>query len=466
MSKLYQQAFQYASEFLAQANHVPIQVSDDARQNLHHLDVDLTDQGMASDTVLYELNQWVSPATMKMGSPRFFGFVIGGAYPVSVAANWLGTAWDQNTGLEKITPAVALLEKVSARWMLDILGLPAESATAFVTGATVANFTALAAARNQVFKAAGWDVEADGLIGAPDLNIIISEEAHPTVRKSLAMLGLGRNRVIKVATDDEGRIDMAQFPTIKDNTLIITQAGNINSGAFDPIAAICDLAAGKNAWVHVDGAFGLWAMASAKHKYLGHGIEKADSWATDAHKWLNVPYDSGLAFVKNHQALKSAMAITASYLPSENASRNPSDYTPELSRRARGIDVYAVLRHLGKAGVEELIDRCCACARRFADGFREAGFEVMNDVVLNQVVVCFGSESTNLAILDAVQKEGTCWVGQTIWRDRLAMRISVCNWQTDFMAVDQSAAIIIQTAQQILNKQPLPFEANNSIPTK
>jgi glutamate/tyrosine decarboxylase-like PLP-dependent enzyme len=245
-------------------------------------------------------------------------------------------------------------------------------------------------------------------------------------------------------------MDMAQFPEIHDNTIIITQAGNINSGAFDPIGEICELAADQNAWVHVDGAFGLWAMATDQYRHLGAGLERADSWATDAHKWLNVPYDSGLAFVKNHHALKAAMAITASYLPSENAGRNPSDYTPELSRRARGIDVYAVLRHLGAEGVAELVDRCCACAKRFADLLNEAGFEVMNDVVLNQVVVCFGDEATNLAVLDAVQKDGTTWIGQTIWQDRLAARISVCNWQTDFAAVDQSFKVIDEIAQKII----------------
>lgn len=450
MTELYQQAFKYATEFLNTANELPIQVSDDARKDLHHLDIDLPKQGMDSIHVIGEMNKWVRPATMKMGSPRFFGFVIGGAYPVSVASSWLGTAWDQNTGLEKTTPAVAMLEKVSARWMLDILGLPSQSATAFVTGATVANFTALAAARNQVFTTAGWDVEADGLIGAPELHIVISEESHPTVYKSLAMLGLGRNRVIKVPTDNQGRMDMSQFPEIKDNTIIITQAGNINSGAFDPIGEICKLAHAKNAWVHVDGAFGLWAMASTKLKHLGVGLEQADSWATDAHKWLNVPYDSGLAFVKNEHALKAAMAITASYLPTENAGRNPSDYTPELSRRARGIDVYAVLRHLGKSGVEELVDRCCACAQHFAGLFIESGFEVMNDVVLNQVVVCFGSEKLNLATMEAIQNEGTCWVGQTIWKDRLAMRISVCNWQTDVAEVERSFAVIYKIANKLV----------------
>ena len=452
MTELYSQAFKYATDFLNQANELPIQVSDQARNDLVNLAVPLPERGLDSMQVINELNTWVTPATMKMGSPRFFGFVIGGAYPVSVASNWLSVAWDQNTGLEKTTPAVAVLEKISAAWMLKLLNLPEQSATAFVTGATVANFTALAAARNQVFSQAGWDVESNGLIGAPALQIIVSEESHPTVYKSLAMLGLGRERVIKVATDEQGRMKLSSMPQIEDNAIIITQAGNINSGAVDPVGEICDLVKGQNVWVHVDGAFGLWALASPEKKHLALGVEKADSWATDAHKWLNVPYDSGLAFVKNKNALKAAMAITASYLPTENADRNPSDYTPELSRKARGVDIYAVLRHLGSQGVAELIDRCCACACRFATELSAAGYEIMNDVVLNQVVVSFGSDDVNLKILDDIQKEGTCWVGQTFWKGRLAMRISVCNWQTDFEAVDRSLTVIKQLAARVLSK--------------
>lgn len=447
MSDLLNKTNIIAQQYLATANQEKIQVSDENRQRLSELDFELQNGQVDANEVIEKMNALVSPATMKMTSSKFFGFVIGGSYPVSIASNWLTTVWDQNTGLEQTTPGTAEVEKISARWMLEILGLPKQSATAFVTGATVANFTALAAARNLVFKNAGWDVESDGLIGAPDLHIIISEQSHPTVYKSLAMLGLGRNRVTKVATDDQGRIDMAKFPEIKDNTIIITQAGNINSGACDPISDICDLAKSKNAWVHVDGAFGLWAKASKKYQHLLTGYEKADSWATDAHKWLNVPYDSGLAFVKHEDALKAAMAITASYLPTEGAGRNPSDYTPELSRRARGVDIYAVLHHLGKSGVEELVDRCCECAKQFAQGFTDAGYEIMNDVILNQVVINFGSEEANLAIMDAVQKEGTCWVGQTVWKDITAMRISVSNWQTNQQDVEDSLAVILSIAE-------------------
>ncbi|MFK8012921.1 MAG: aspartate aminotransferase family protein [Marinicellaceae bacterium] len=447
MKKLLNKTTKIARKYLKSMNSEKIQVSDVDREKLSGLDFELQNNKVDASEVIDKMNALISPATMKMTSSKFFGFVIGGSYPVSIASNWLTTVWDQNSGLEKTTPATAAVEKISSRWMLEILGLPPESATAFVTGATVANFTALAAARNLIFKNAGWDVESDGLIGAPDLHIIISEESHPTVYKSLAMLGLGRNRVTKVMTDDQGRIDMNHFPEIKDNTIIITQAGNINSGACDPISSICDLAKHKNAWVHVDGAFGLWAKASKKYQYLLDGYEKADSWATDAHKWLNVPYDSGLAFVKNEHALKAAMAITASYLPTENAGRNPSDYTPELSRKARGIDIYAVLHHLGKSGVEELIERCCACAKQFAQGFSEAGYEVMNDVVLNQVVINFGSEKANIKIMEAVQQEGTCWVGQTHWKGITAMRISVCNWQTNQEDVEESLSVILSIAK-------------------
>jgi len=453
MKNLLNRTTNIAHAYLEKMNHEKIQVSDENRGRLTSLDFELQSERVEASEVIEKLNDLVSPATMKMTSSKFFGFVIGGSYPVSIASNWLTTVWDQNTGLEKTTPATAEVEKISSRWMLEILGLPKQSATAFVTGATVANFTALAAARNQVFKDAGWDVESDGLIGAPELHIIISEESHPTVYKSLAMLGLGRNRVTKVKTDDQGRISMKDFPDIKDNTIIITQAGNINSGACDPIAEICDLVADKNAWVHVDGAFGLWAKASKKHQYLLKGYEKADSWATDAHKWLNVPYDSGLAFVKHEHALKAAMAITASYLPTENAGRNPSDYTPELSRRARGVDIYAVLHHLGKSGVEELIDRCCACAKQFSIGFSKAGYEVMNDVVLNQVVINFGSDDANVAIMDAVQKDGTCWVGQTVWKGITLMRISVCNWQTNQQDVEESLSVILSFANEYFGQE-------------
>lgn len=406
----------------------------------------LPDAGTDDREVLAMLDRLGSPATVAMTGPRYFGFVIGGSLPVTVATNWLSTAWDQNVGMHEVTPATSTLERVAMNWMIELFGLPADTAASFVTGATVANFTGLAAARNRVFADIGWNVEADGLIGAPPVTIIVSEEAHPTVFKSLGMLGFGRNRVVRAAVDSQGRIDANRFPAIDGPTIICTQAGNVNTGAFDPVGDICDLAKPKGAWVHVDGAFGLWAAASPDKAHLCSGFSDADSWATDAHKWLNVPYDSGVAFVRDAASLQSAMAIKADYLMTETEYRNPSDFTPELSRRARGVDVWAALKSLGRQGVAEMIDRCCSNARRFAVGLKAAGHDVLNDVVLNQVLVSFGDDATNRSIIKRIQEDGTCWCGVTVWQQKTAMRISVCNWSTTEEDVDRSLEAIIAIA--------------------
>ena len=406
------------------------------------------ESGTEAESVLAMLDEIGSPATVAMTSPRYFGFVIGGSLPVTVASNWLSTAWDQNVGMHEVTPAASILEQVSMAWMKQLFGLPEEAAAAFVTGATVANFTALAAARNRICNRLGWDVEADGLIGAPPVPVIVSEETHPTVFKSLGMLGFGRNRVVRAPVDTQGRIDVKRFPRLSSPAIVCVQAGNVNSGAFDPVREICQKVKEHNGWVHVDGAFGLWAAASPRFAHLCEGIALADSWATDAHKWLNVPYDSGIAFVRNAAALKSAMSIKAEYLPTESEFRNPSDYTPELSRRARGVDVWAALKTLGRDGVAEMVDRCCDNAQRFAAGLSKAGFEVLNDVVLNQVLVSFGSAERTERVIRAIQDDGTCWCGITVWQDRTAMRISVCNWATTAADIDRSLAAVERAARQ------------------
>jgi len=405
-------------------------------------------EGTDDEAVLAMLDEVGSPATMSMAGPRFFGFVIGGSLPVTVATNWITTAWDQNVGMHEITPATSTLERVAMDWMLELFGLPEDAAASFVTGATVANFTCLAAARNRVYSDIGWNVEADGLIGAPPVTVIVSEETHPTVFKSLGLLGFGRNRVVRAPVDEQGRIDLGRFPNISGPTIICTQAGNVNTGAFDPVGEICAIAKPKGAWVHVDSAFGLWAAASPDRSHLCSGFAAADSWATDAHKWLNVPYDSGVAFVRDAVALKSAMAITAEYLMTDTEFRNPSDFTPELSRRARGVDVWAALKSLGRTGLAEMIDRCCSNARRFAVGFQEAGFDVLNEVVLNQVLVSFGDDATNRRIIDEIQEEGTCWCGVTVWQGKTAMRISVSNWSTTEDDVDRSLEVIVAIANR------------------
>lgn len=391
---------------------------------------------------LRELDELGSPATLGMNGGRFFGFVIGAALPVSIASNWLTTAWDQNAALHASSPGVAAFESVALDWLLDLLQLPATAGGAFVTGATMANFSALAAARHALLKREGWNVEADGLFGAPPLTVVIGEEAHPTLLKSLGMLGLGRKRVVRVPVDGQGRMHAECLPALHGPTILCTQAGNVNTGAFDPFEPLVAAARAHGAWVHVDGAFGLWAAASPAHAHLVRGLGGADSWATDAHKWLNVPYDSGLALVRDAHALRAAMAITADYLPTESEFRNPSDYTPELSRRARGVDVWAALRTLGRGGVAALVERCCAHARRFAEELAAMGCPVLNEVVLNQVLVSFGDADTTRRVIAALQREGTLLAGPTVWQGRTAMRLSVSSWATSDDDVTRSLAAI------------------------
>jgi len=396
---------------------------------------------------LAELDAIGSPATMAMAGPRFFGFVIGGALPVTVASNWLSVAWDQNTGLHAPSPGTATLERIALDWLVDLFGMPKGTGGGFVTGATTANFTALAAARNAVLARAGWNVEAEGLFGAPPITVIIGDEAHPTLLKSLGMLGLGRNRVVRVPVDAQGRMRADALPRIAGPTIVCAQAGNVNSGAFDPFPAIVAHAHANDAWVHVDAAFGLWALASAQYAHLAAGLIDADSWATDAHKWLNVPYDSGIAFVRDPAPLRAAMAITAEYLPTEGAARNPSDYTPELSRKARGVDVWAALRTLGRRGIAEMIERCCAHAQRFARELAAAGCIVHNDVVLNQVVVSFGDAARTRSVIAAIQDEGTLWCGPTVWQGHTAARLSVSSWATTDDDVTKCVAAIMRAAR-------------------
>lgn len=422
----------------------------EAVTRLAELDTPLPHAPTDATAVLAQLDEIVGPATMAMAGPRFFGFVIGGALPATVAANWLATAWDQNTALAAATPGVAQLEVVALGWMKDILGLPASTEGAFVTGATMANFTALAAARHQVLTRAGWPVEADGLFGAPPITVIVGEEVHPTLSKALGLLGLGRRRVVQVPVDSQGRMRADRLPHIAGPTILCVQAGNLNTGAFDPLADICPAARAAGAWVHVDGAFGLWARASAQLAPLATGIEHADSWATDAHKWLNVPYDSGIAFVREPGVLPAAMAISADYLPAGDGARNPADYTPELSRRARGVEIWAALASLGRSGVAEIFERNCRAARRFATGLAAAGYEILNDVVLNQVLVSFGEPAVTERIVQAVQNDGTCWCGRTVWQRRTAMRISVCSWATTDADVELSLAAILRVAKAVI----------------
>jgi glutamate/tyrosine decarboxylase-like PLP-dependent enzyme len=420
--------------------------SKEAVAGLSAFDVPLQDESTAAESVLQQLDEVGSPATMAMAGPRFFGFVIGGSLPVAVAANWLATAWDQNTGLYNSTPGTAKIEQVALQWLLDVLQLPPACAGAFVTGTTVAHITALAAARHAVLERAGWNVEADGLFGAPPSTVITSAESHPTLYKALGVVGLGRNRVVKIPTDSQGRMRADALPRLEGPTIVCAQAGNVNTGSCDPIGELCELASDAGAWVHVDGAFGLWARVAPSRAYLVEGIEKADSWATDCHKWLNVPYDSGVAFVRDGDALRRSMAISAEYLPSMTAERNPSDFTPELSRRARGVEVWAALRSLGRSGLAEIVERHCRQAQRFAEGLEAGGCEILNDVVLNQVLVSFGEPEVTRRIIHEIQLDGTCWAGETVWQGHTAMRISVISWATKDTDVERSIDAILRIA--------------------
>lgn len=439
-----QRAIKYREEIIERS----VAPSTKAIARLTEFDLPFPDNPVNPEQVIKMLDEIGSPATIGISGGRFFGFVIGGSLPASVAAGWLSTAWDQNAGLFVGSPVGVVLEEVCLKWLIQIFDLPSESGGAFVTGATMANFTALSAARHSILKNIGWDVEAKGLFNAPLVTVIVSEESHPTLFRGLGLLGLGRERVIRVPVDNQGRMDLNNFPRVNGPTIVCTQAGNVNTGSFDPIKEICEIAHASNAWVHVDGAFGLWASAVPSKRYLTEGINLADSWATDAHKWLNVPYDSGLAFVKDSESLRSAMSLTAAYLP-QGDHREPSQFSPELSRRSRGIEVWAALYSLGRSGLADLIDRTCKHANIFAEGLNAAGFEILNDIVINQVLVSFGSPEETNKVIKEIQNDGTCWCGGTVWQGKTAMRISICSWATTAEDVNKSLKAMIRIANKV-----------------
>jgi glutamate/tyrosine decarboxylase-like PLP-dependent enzyme len=411
----------------------------------------LGDDGCDPAAVLALLDDIGSPSTVASTGGRYFGFVTGGTLPAALAANWLAGAWDQNAALYALSPVAAKVEEIALDWLRDVLRLPPSCGAGFVTGATMANFTGLAAARHALLERAGWNVEENGLFGAPSITVVAGAEAHVSLLKALSLLGLGRARVNTVPTDDQGRMIAEALPPLDDRTIVCIQAGNVNTGAFDPAEEICSHAHTAGAWVHVDGAFGLWAAAAPARAELVRGFTQADSWATDCHKWLNVPYDSGLAFVREPEYLRAAMAMNAAYLQTSDA-REPALYTPEASRRARGIEIWAALRSLGRRGLAEMIEQNCRLAARFAEGLRQAGYQILNEVRLNQVIASFGDAAATRRVIAAVQNEGTCWCGGTEWHGQAAMRISVSCWATTEDDVDRSLAAIIKMADETRRK--------------
>lgn len=409
----------------------------------------------ASDplTVLRQLAANADPGIVASAGPRYFGFVTGGAVPVTVGADWLASAWDQNACLNVTSPAVAAIEDIVAGWLLEILGLPRSASVGFVTGCHMANFTGLAAARHEVLRRAGWNVEAQGLQRAPRVRVVAGGEVHISAVGALRYLGFGTEEIEIVPADGQGRMRADALAAVLAGnnapTIVCAQAGNVSTGASDPIDAIVAIAHAHGAWVHVDGAFGLWAAAVPELRSQVHGIEQADSWATDAHKWLNVPYDSGLAIVAEPAPHRAAMSMKASYLQrGADEERSGMDWAPESSRRARVLPLYALIRTLGRDGIADLVRRNCALARRMAERLSHApGVAILNDVVLNQVLVQFTDDDTTRQVIARVQAEGTCWAGGAIWQDHQVMRISVSNWSTTEADIDRSAAAILRCFQ-------------------
>lgn len=437
-----------AKEYLDGIDTRSVFPSKQSIDGLKKLNVPLQDDSIDPTQVLHELHEIGSPATVASAGKKYFGFVIGGSLPAALAANLLAGVWDQNAGLEVASPVSSYLEDVCQKWLVELLNLPSETAVGFVTGATMANFTALAAARHALLEKTGWNVEDDGLFNAPPINVIVGEEVHASLLKALSMLGLGRKRVIRVPVDHQGRMKAELIPRVSGPTIICLQAGNVNTGACDPADSICNAAHDMHAWVHVDGAFGLWANAIPEKKHLTKGIERADSWAVDAHKWLNVPYDSGIVLVRDAKSLTASMSISASYL-TEGKKRDPFYYVPELSRRARGIEIWASLRSLGKNGLRDLINRNCNYAGIFAERLQRANVKILNEIVLNQVLASFRDSDFTNRIIKRVQEDGTCWCGGTVWQNQTAMRISISSWKTTEKDIIESADAIIR----ILNEE-------------
>jgi glutamate/tyrosine decarboxylase-like PLP-dependent enzyme len=440
-------AAEYAQSYLASIHDRHVGVTEPARQGMSALGGEMPVDGTAPEAVLRLLHEAGSPATMAVMGGRFFGGVIGGSIPVTVAAHWLADAWDQNACLYEISPVAAYLEEVVLGWLISLFGLPAASGGALVTGTQMTDVAALAAARHALLRDIGWDVESDGLFGAPPVSVIVGDEVHATMLKALALIGFGRARVYRVPVDSQGRMLASRIPKIAGPTVICAQLGNVNSGACDPIADICEVAKSIGAWVHVDGAFGLWAVTAPERRHLVLGMEQADSWATDGHKWLNTPHDCGIAIVRDKEALRQAMAITAAYY-GPLSKREPMQWCPESSRRARGVEMWAALSTLGQAGIAAQIERTCEHASRFALGLRQAGHEVLNEVVLNQVLVSFGSDEQTERVIAKVQQDGVCWCGGTVWKGRKAMRISVSSWATTEDDVDKSVAAIVKAHRE------------------
>jgi len=437
--QLLEQAKQYAFDYLDGVSNRRVSPEEAALCGLAAFNEPMPEQPQTPEQILSQLQTYGAPATSAQGGGRYFGFVNGGITPVGMAARWMADAWDQNSALYVMSPVASKLEEICERWLVDLLGLPEGTAAGFVSGSSTAIICALAAARNELLARQGWNVPEQGLWGAPPIRVVLGEQAHSSVFKALALLGMGKDMVTLAPVDDQGRILPDRLPAIDQHTLLILQAGNVNSGSFDPLDSLCARANECGAWAHVDGAFGLWAHASEQTRHLVRGVERADSWSTDAHKTLNAPYDSGIVFVKDRGALVRAMQASGSYLL-YSEQRDGMLYTPEMSRRARSIELWATLKGFGKSGVGELVDALCENARYFAKRLAESGFRVLNDVVFNQVIVACDQPEETKATLAHLQAGGVCWCGGALWRQEPVIRISVCSWRTTKEDIDACVA--------------------------
>ena len=439
-------AADHAARYLRELPNRPVAPDGAALEALKAFDEALPKSGCTPTDVVNQLDAVGSPATVASAGPRYFGFIIGGALPVSVASNWLATAWDQNAGLAAMSPVAAKLEEVASRWLVELLRLPSETAVGFVTGSTTAHMTALLAARRALLAKRGWDVERKGLSNAPTIRVVATADVHSSVLKALGMIGLGRDAVEAAPVDEQGRIIVSELPKVDAETILIAQAANVNSGSFDDLARLADIANRNDAWLHVDAAFGAWARASPKFAPHVEGLDRADSMASSAHKMLNVPYDSAIVTCKDASAMRGAMGITTSYSVLSGG-REPNHFTPEGSRRARGIDIWAVLKSLGSDGVRQIVESCCANASTFADVLRNGGVKVLADVAYNQVLFDLGPAELRDRRLAAIQRDGTCWVGPTVWRGAPACRASFCSWSTTLDDARISAEAILRLAR-------------------
>ncbi|WP_395375224.1 pyridoxal phosphate-dependent decarboxylase family protein [Marinicella sp. W31] len=444
---IFEQARAYAFEYADQVDTMRVYPTEESIQNLSALQENMPTESCDAEHVLNLLQKYAAPATVAQTAGRYFGFVNGGVIPAAVAAKWMTDMWDQCGGLYLTSPVNAVLESICEQWLKELFGLPEDTVAGFVTGTSMANLCALAAARYRLLKNVGWDVNAQGLNGAPQLKLIAHEHTHASIVKTLAMLGFGKENIHWVPSDEAGRIQVDAVPELDQQSVLILQAGNVNSGAFDPFTELCERAESAGAWVHVDGAFGLWAGASEELKYLTEGIHKATSWAVDGHKTLNTPYDCGIVLCRDHKAMITALQAHGDYLIYSDK-RDPLLYTPEMSKRARAIELWATMKFLGRRGIDDMVTGFHALSKYIAQQLKKAGFRILNDVVFNQVLVACDDAEQTQKTLQYIQQSGTCWCGGSNWHGEPVIRISICSWATTADDVDQTVEAFIRARTQ------------------